>query len=122
MDNATKVRGVLAMAVVAAAVEGCGRRAPQMQVETHHQEEHEAKPDEPLAAARFRHAQRRSADGTIPPNALMNAKRHRDRMIEHQAALEAQSGIAGNVIGPQWTWAGPGNIGGRIRAIIIHPG
>jgi photosystem II stability/assembly factor-like uncharacterized protein len=54
--------------------------------------------------------QRADKHGKIPPNAIMNAKRHRDAMAP-----------AGSADGPGWTWIGPGNIGGRIRAMVIHP-
>ncbi|MCI0631212.1 MAG: hypothetical protein L0Y44_11235, partial [Phycisphaerales bacterium] len=81
-----------------------------------------AKEDEPVSAARFRYVQRLSKDGTIPPNALMRAKQQRDRMVAHQnesGGVGGDGGIAGQA--GQWTWLGPGNIGGRIRAIIVHP-
>jgi len=57
-----------------------------------------------------RFMQRADADGRIPRNALLNAKNHLDNWPPTDDA-----GIW------NWTWLGPGNIGGRIRAIIIHP-
>lgn len=53
---------------------------------------------------------RKSEDGTIPLNALVVAKQHIDQMPQPRDA-----GIW------NWTWLGPGNIGGRIRAIAINP-
>ncbi len=74
----------------------------------------ELKHDEPLAAAQLRYQQRLSADGTMPENALMRAKAQRDHLLDNP--------IDGAGISPDaWTWIGPGNIGGRLRAIIFHP-
>ncbi len=81
------------------------------------------KPQHPGEAALFRHDQRLSEDGMIPENALMIAKRQRDEMIaaqlraeergERDAGLEAGAGA--------WRWLGPGNTGGRIRSLVVHP-
>lgn len=74
----------------------------------------ELKHDEPLAAAKFRYQQRLSADGNWPDNAVINAKAQRDHLLNNP--------VDGAGISPDaWTWIGPGNIGGRLRAIIIHP-
>lgn len=70
--------------------------------------------DKPFEAASFRHFQRLSADGSIPENALLRAKEQRDALL---ASETAGAGITAD----SWTWIGPGNIGGRIRAILIHP-
>ncbi|MFY9233719.1 MAG: hypothetical protein WAO58_04580 [Fimbriimonadaceae bacterium] len=68
-----------------------------------------------IEAVQFRYQQRLSEDGTIPPNALMNAKAHRDAM------LAAEQPMGGGAFPASWSWIGPGRIGGRLRAIIIHP-
>jgi hypothetical protein len=81
----------------------------------------ERKPDEPLAAARFRYAQRLNEDGRIPPDALLNAKRQRDKMIAAQSENAPGARSLASAATMAWTWMGPGNIGGRIRAIVIHP-
>ncbi|MFG0331006.1 MAG: WD40/YVTN/BNR-like repeat-containing protein [Phycisphaerales bacterium] len=74
----------------------------------------EERPDQPINAAAFRYGQRLGEDGAIPPGALLRAKEQRD------ALLELQGDNAG--ISPEsWEWIGPGNIGGRLRAIVIHP-
>ncbi|MBM4109354.1 MAG: hypothetical protein FJ255_11210 [Phycisphaerae bacterium] len=69
------------------------------------------KADDPLEAAAFRYQQRLDEHGRMPPNALMTAKAHRDAMpaVAH----------AGD--GPSFLWIGPGNIGGRLRAILVSP-
>lgn len=67
--------------------------------------------DDPLEAAAFRYQQRLDEHGRMPENALMSAKAHRDAM--------PAVGPAGD--GPGFTWIGPGNIGGRLRAILVDP-
>lgn len=57
-----------------------------------------------------RYKQRAGPDGKIPSGALMKAKNFIDRMPPRDDA-----GLW------NWEWLGPGNIGGRIRAIAIHP-
>jgi hypothetical protein len=55
---------------------------------------------------------RADENGNIPFDALINAKHH----------LEAMPKVATDDAGLWvWEWLGPGNIGGRIRAINIHP-
>lgn len=49
-------------------------------------------------------------DGKIPFDGLIKAKQHIDQMPANKDA-----GIT------NWEWLGPGNIGGRIRAIAINP-
>ena len=67
---------------------------------------------------RMRHA---DAHGQIPPNALVRAKEQMDQLRKAQGLTQApglrvsDAGISG------WEWLGPGNIGGRIRAILVHP-
>jgi photosystem II stability/assembly factor-like uncharacterized protein len=75
----------------------------------------EERPTFALQAARMRYEQRLSEGGYMPENALMIAKARRD-------AILAEPHILGAGIYPaSWTWIGPGNIGGRIRSVIIHP-
>ncbi len=55
-------------------------------------------------------------DGTIPPHVLLRAKEHMDAMPEPERGIGRDAGIW------NWTWLGPGNIGGRVRAFVFHPG
>lgn len=76
-------------------------------------------------ALRFRHLQQLDENGKIPPNALADALAHVEAM-EARAGRVAQqaSGIipqSAGVTRGSWEWLGPGNIGGRIRSILIHP-
>src|SRR5262245_11242261 len=54
--------------------------------------------------------------GLIPPGAWMKALDQVRQMRALTAAPEA-AGIGRN----SWTWLGPGNIGGRITTILVHP-
>jgi photosystem II stability/assembly factor-like uncharacterized protein len=95
------------VAALSCALAGCGT-SPYRDVG-------ELRPDQPIAAAAFRYFQRLSEDGTVPDNALMRAKEQRDQLL-------GEGLTDGGGVGPEsWTWLGPGNIGGRIRAIVIHP-
>src|SRR5215475_10138333 len=71
-------------------------------------------PDSPdLAAAYFRD-QRLSEDGTIPEDAVLNS--YRVAKLYREKAESAQRPEA-----VTWSWIGPGNIGGRMRSMIIDP-
>ena len=72
-----------------------------------------ARPDQPGEAAAWRLKTLRSADGSIPADAMMTAKA--------QAAAMNIEGVAGGLDSTRWTAIGPGNVGGRIRAVALHP-
>jgi photosystem II stability/assembly factor-like uncharacterized protein len=74
-------------------------------------------PDDAPAAARFRYQQRLSADGTVPDNALLRAKGQRDALLWQQRSR----GDGGEPAFARFEWLGPGNVGGRLRAILVHP-
>jgi len=59
-----------------------------------------------------RYRKRADENGNLPIDALLNAKRHMQNM---QQVPTDDAGLW------TWEWLGPGNIGGRIRAICIHP-
>ncbi|MCK5839456.1 MAG: hypothetical protein KAG99_06385, partial [Bacteroidales bacterium] len=67
------------------------------------------KPKHPGEAIRFRMMQRADENGFIPMDGLVKAKAKIESMQTDDAGLW------------NWEWLGPGNIGGRIRAILIHP-
>jgi photosystem II stability/assembly factor-like uncharacterized protein len=73
--------------------------------------------DQPDQAEAFRALQLRDERGEIPDNALLRA------LAERQAILASKSGIAkiAGISSVSWNWLGPGNIGGRVRAISPHP-
>lgn len=58
---------------------------------------------------------RLSADGSMPDHAIMSMKAGRDAVIAAQTATDMP-------LPPiTWQWRGPGNVGGRIRELLIHP-
>jgi hypothetical protein len=82
------------------------------------------KPDHPGEWATFRALQRRGSDGEVRPDGLINGLQQRRDLL----ALQAQAAANGKKLPSEaginvtsWTDLGPGNIGGRIRAIAIHP-
>src|SRR5439155_1246068 len=117
------------VAAFIAAASGAGRisRGPQTRPYAATEEERERRAggpaigtDSPDEALKFRQAQWRDENGHIAENGLFIAKAHADAMRLQSAGPTISPSVAG--IGPgSWTWLGPGNIGGRIRAIAIHP-
>ncbi len=67
----------------------------------------------PDGFAEFRRMMRPHPEGTTVTGLLLKARKEVDRMPA--LAVDKSAGIW------DWTWLGPGNIGGRIRAIITHP-
>lgn len=72
----------------------------------------ERRGDHPDDAIKFRRLQLQDERGEIPADGLEKA---RQRVKQMRAA--PQSGVKSD----SWEWLGPGNIGGRIRAIVIDP-
>lgn len=89
------------------------------------------------AALRFRLMKLRDEHGQIPTNAWLAAAQQRTQIISRsrpgdvmalfpssQASAGGGSPLSPNVAGIEssgWTWLGPGNIGGRVRSILVHP-
>ena len=81
------------------------------------------------AEVEYRAMRDRNEKGTIPDNALPKAAQQAQQMKFDPAAWPGTAssttyGTKTTVAGIDtnlWTWMGPGNIGGRIRAILIHP-
>ncbi len=55
-------------------------------------------------------------DGIFDFQEILDAKAHADRMPVLEVDPEQRDGGLW-----QWEWLGPGNVGGRIRSIVIHP-
>lgn len=112
----------LALIVAFAVLSGCvdsNQTAQQSISDTDQQHplnRFEVRNDDPLAAAASRYQQRLSADGKIPDRALLRAK----RQLDEQTEFQSRNGFAGEAQF-DWEWVGPGNIGGRLRPIVIHP-
>jgi photosystem II stability/assembly factor-like uncharacterized protein len=79
------------------------------------EEEREGREKGIPAGVVFRWRQRLDEHGNMPDLALLRAKESRDRLME---ALPSTAGDGGP---RNWTWMGPGNVGGRILGIAIHP-
>ncbi len=67
-------------------------------------------PDAPEANLEQRLLAERSDDGHVRPDGLLQAF----------TALEAEARPTTSALA-RWRWLGPGNIGGRTRALVIHP-
>ncbi len=72
-------------------------------------------PDNPLAALEQRSAQQRDGFGHIPVNGLVRGQAQMKRL--RADSRRAPSPITRG----EWTWLGPGNIGGRVRSILVNP-
>jgi len=74
-------------------------------------------PDHPGEWAKLRAKQSMDEHGHIAPDGLVKAHQHVNAML----AVQASQATPYQVSKTSWTWIGPGNIGGRIRSILIHP-
>ncbi len=74
--------------------------------------------DGPAEAQALRLLQQQDENGFIPTNGLQKAA---DQMALMRAAQGQQPPPQADIASSQWEWLGPGNIGGRIRSIVIHP-
>lgn len=80
---------------------------------------HPKRPDQPDAASAFRAAQQ-SVNGVLKPDGMIkaiNARKSIIASINRNPSAAPGAGIAYD----GWTELGPGNIGGRLRAIYVHP-
>ena len=69
-----------------------------------------------MKRSEFRFNMRKDASGKIPFNALLRAKQMTDALrSQPNQPLPMDAGIW------NWEWLGPGNVGGRIRTVCIHP-
>lgn len=78
------------------------------------------KPENPKKRARERYRDRAGDDGLYTYQDVLRAKAQMDAMPVKEVPMEEGIGVAGGGI-REWEWLGPGNIGGRIRALVIHP-
>ncbi len=70
----------------------------------------------PIKREAFFREQRLDQTGRIAPGSITRAMRQRKKMLVDTNAV-AGAGVDSS----SWTWMGPGNIGGRVLAIVIHP-
>jgi hypothetical protein len=94
--------------------------------------EEEKEKEDQVERTRFRLLTLQGKDKQYDPNALIRAKRHMAAMRRSAAAWPMQKQAAdwapapsapraANIAPAAWTSIGPGNIGGRTRAIVTHP-
>lgn len=76
-------------------------------------------PQHPAGLALERYTDRADQNGEFSIQWLLDAKSHIDQMPELK--LQARDPAADDAGLWQWEWLGPGNIGGRIRTILIDP-
>lgn len=81
---------------------------------------HPNRPDRPDENARWRWKAWRNEGGGYDPNGLVRASDQARAMRSPFGGMRPFAGIAG-IDSTTWTWIGPGNVGGRTRAIVIHP-
>ena len=74
--------------------------------------------DSPEEAVRHRNMLMADEFGNIPADGLTRALAEVDAMRAFQRTLQP---LAAGITRNGWTWLGPGNIGGRVRAIAVHP-
>ena len=93
-------------------------------------DEDRPKYSDPDGALRLRRLQLQDEKGYIPPDGLEKARKHvaimkvarEERLNARQQPGLQTEGVYGAGIEPDsWEWLGPGNIGGRIRSIVIDP-
>jgi hypothetical protein len=84
---------------------------------------------DPGGALGFRRLQLQDENGEVPLDGLEKARRHVELMQAARAERnQAQQEITGHIVPDgagitpgSWTWLGPGNIGGRVRSILVDP-
>lgn len=78
------------------------------------------KPENPKKRALERYRDRAGEDGVYTFQDVLRAKAQMDTMPVKEVPEEEGMLVMGGGI-REWEWLGPGNIGGRIRALVIHP-
>ncbi|MBF0343810.1 MAG: VCBS repeat-containing protein [Nitrospirae bacterium] len=78
---------------------------------------HPLRPDHPQEWARFRALQQADENGLVKPDGLINATKQRQALLTSKANKPRGAGISQTA----WSSIGPGNVGGRVRSIVIHP-
>ena len=74
-------------------------------------------PDEAGEAQDFRNLSLQDENGSIPADGLLKGKAQIDSMLANQRLSSDGAGVSRS----SWTSLGPGNVGGRVRAIVVHP-
>ena len=83
-------------------------------------ESDEAEAQDARGALEWRAMTLRGADGRIRPDGLSRAHDQVKRMREAAASSAAMTAAA-QLSRSGWRWLGPGNVGGRVRALVVSP-
>ena len=85
--------------------------------------ESESEAQDARGALEWRAMTLRGPDGLIAPDGLARARAQMRRMsVESPQLQSAQTaGSSAQLSRAGWRWLGPGDIGGRVRSIVIHP-
>ena len=84
-------------------------------------------PDSPGAAMEWVLQAHRDENGNIPRDGLTRARAQADAMRRASLASSSETAASGGapaaagISRSAWTWIGPSNIGGRVRAVVIPP-
>ena len=149
LSSTRAVSGALCVALSLLVLPLVERERPRYPALEEHEGEEDVRPDKPEQALAFRSLSLRDDAGIIAPGGLMRAKKHVDamkaakaaraaRMPKAQRSTDADAPSAATATGTQdtsgelstmsapltrtgWTSIGPGNIGGRVRTVLVHP-
>lgn len=97
----------------------CTMPEPMLQRSLHRTDN--PKPDHPGEWAKFRALQQSNENGVVQPDGLIKAMDARRAMLQAPGANGVSGPGNAGIASGAWTAIGPGNIGGRIRTILIHP-
>jgi hypothetical protein len=76
--------------------------------------------ENPKARTAYRLQRLKGKSGQYDPNDLVRARAHKRSMAENPRLFAVPGAPTTAALGP-WEELGPGNIGGRTRAIVVHP-
>ena len=94
---------------------------PQAKLDRAVNRAHNPNPDHPGEAVTFRKLQLQDETGQVPFDGLVKAEEQIKAMRAAQNLNSDVSASAAGISSGSWQWLGPGNIGGRVRSIVINP-
>jgi photosystem II stability/assembly factor-like uncharacterized protein len=97
--------------------EFCAVARPARAVAGEEEEEGKIPTDRPGEALSFRTLSLRDERGVVAEDGLVKAAEHAKVMA---GSADGRALRAKQISRTSWTWLGPGNIGGRIRSLVIH--
>jgi photosystem II stability/assembly factor-like uncharacterized protein len=75
---------------------------------------------------KFQRLHLQNENGEIPENAWMTAAAQRQKIVSaiswgQKSKTDLYQPKTAGIQRSGWTWQGPGNVGGRVRSIVVHP-